>query len=237
MARVRKLSAAFTIVRNESVMLPVWLRYYLQHFKDVYVLNDNSREDSFDSSRDYNFHRIDLVKEHGIKHEWHDIEWLRKAVKRHQRKLLRQYKWVLFTEVDEFVVPDPEVYTGLQDYISQIKKDHVYCRGYNVIQVNEPPIDWDKPLMRQRKWWWQDHTYSKPAISRRPLDWYLGFHREVEIGDGDIPKLSDPKLSLIHLQWIDRDLFMKRCRFKEEDYYRRGRKVKTLIPEKWRDAF
>ena len=40
-ADVRRAAAVFTIVREEAVFLPIWLRYYAAHFapKDIYVLH------------------------------------------------------------------------------------------------------------------------------------------------------------------------------------------------------
>ena len=37
----RRAAAVFTIVREEAVFLPIWLRYYAAHFapEDIYVLH------------------------------------------------------------------------------------------------------------------------------------------------------------------------------------------------------
>ena len=41
MADGRRAAAVFTIVREEAVFLPIWLRYYAAHFapEDIYVLH------------------------------------------------------------------------------------------------------------------------------------------------------------------------------------------------------
>ena len=45
---MKRRKAAFTIVKNEPVMLPIWLSYYSKHFdlQDLYVLDHQSTDGS-----------------------------------------------------------------------------------------------------------------------------------------------------------------------------------------------
>jgi hypothetical protein len=44
----KKKCAVFTIVQNENIFLPIWLKYYSKYFdpKDIYILNHDSNEES-----------------------------------------------------------------------------------------------------------------------------------------------------------------------------------------------
>ena len=48
--RTRKRRAVVTMVHNESVFLPIWLRYYSRFFapEDIYVLDNDSTDGSTD---------------------------------------------------------------------------------------------------------------------------------------------------------------------------------------------
>src|SRR5580704_6832116 len=97
--------AAFTIVQNEPVFLPVWLQYYGRYFDrtDLYVLD----HDSDDGSTAGVGERSNLLRVHRDKS--FDHAWLAGTVAAFQAFLLRSYERVLFAETDEIVVADPSL--------------------------------------------------------------------------------------------------------------------------------
>ena len=116
--------AAFTIVNNESMMLPLWLDYYSRYFDgdDLYVLD----HDSTDRSTAELDGRCHVVPVH---RQAFDHHWLKSTVELFQAFLLRSYDAVLFAEADEFVVADPLRYTGLDAYIVSWRARRRGARG------------------------------------------------------------------------------------------------------------
>ena len=85
------------------------------------------------------------------------------------RLLMAGYRCVFFTEVDEIVTADPEVYPGgLAEYFRQFlansSVDVVQVTGCQLAHVSEgsvelePPIDMTQPILQQRNFW-----YNKPV--------------------------------------------------------------------------
>jgi hypothetical protein len=190
--------AAFTIVQNESVFLPLWLEYYSRYFApgDLYVLD----HDSDDGSTAGLFARCNVLQVH--RDRSFDHAWLNATVTAFQTFLLRSYERVLFVEADEFVVADPAFYDGLHDYIEQCRVPLARCTGFEVVHYpdEEPPIDFhQRPLLKQRRYWHASRKYSKPLLSSAPTVWSMGFHEAPEA----LQVKPDPKLFLVHLHRID----------------------------------
>ncbi len=197
--------AAFTIVHDEPVMLPLWLRYYRRYFgaDDLYVLAHDTRDGSTDGIG-ADCHVVPVHRQAAFDHRW-----LRSVVEDFQRFLLRSYDTVLFTEVDEFVVADPSRYGGLDDYIDALDGPAARCSGFNVVhQQDEPPLRFDQPLLAQRRCWHASLEYSKRLLTRTPLQWSQGFHREYSAPDAP----PDSDLLLVHLHRVDYDWCLERHR-------------------------
>jgi hypothetical protein len=202
----RRRRAAFTVVQNEAVMLPLWLDYYGRYFEpdDLYVLDHESTDGSSSAltgrCRVIPIHRTSSF----------DHRWLRQTAEAFQAFLLQSYETVLFTEADEFLVADPRSYKGLDHYIESLERPAARCLGFNVVhQPDEPPLRFDEPpLLAQRRYWHASLQYCKRLISKVPLRWCEGFHVEYNAPD-DPP---DPELLLVHLHRIDYDWCMARHR-------------------------
>jgi hypothetical protein len=197
--------AAFTIVHNEHVMLPLWLKYYSRYFDvdDLYVLDHDSTDNST-SEMDCRCHVVPVHREAAFDHHW-----LKSTVEHFQSFLLRSYETVLFAEVDEFVLADPRRYSGLDAYIAALTRPAARCVGFNVVQQpDEKPLQLDAPLLTQRRYWHASLIYSKRLLSKIPLRWSDGFHHEYSAPD-DAP---DPELLLVHLHRVDYDFSLARHR-------------------------
>lgn len=193
--------AVLTIVRDESVFLPIWLAYYSRYFapEDIHVLDHGSTDGSTDGD---GFVHIP------VEHENVEMLWMAATVQAHQHRLLESYETVLFTDVDEIVAPEPRTGT-LADYLERFQGDFVRCTGFELIHLrgSEPPFDPTRPVLAQRSHWFRSRMYSKPLVARVPLHWRPGFH-SCEEGNRD----PDPNLYLVHLHRMDYDLCLAKHR-------------------------
>jgi hypothetical protein len=198
--------AAFTIVQDEPEFLPLWLAYYGRHFapEDLYVLD----HDSSDGSTAALEGRCNVVAVH--RDTSFDHQWLRATVERFQAFLLSSYDTVLFAEVDEFVVADPEHHDGLGAYLDGLREPAACCTGFNVVHYpdQEPPLRLGEPILAQRSWWHRSDLYSKRLVARVPLTWGQGFHDEARFRD----IAPDPSLLLVHLHRADYERCLARHR-------------------------
>jgi hypothetical protein len=118
-------------------------------------------------------------------------------------ELLMGYDWVVFAEVDELIATRG----NLIEDIEATKADAIRVNGYEIVHQpkDEPPLDWDKPILAQRGRWYRSRTFSKVAIGRVPLKWNVGFH-----GCNVNPEI-DPRFTLIHLHRLDLNTAIARC--------------------------
>jgi hypothetical protein len=191
--------AVLTMVRNEAVFLPIWLRYYRQFFspEDMYVVDHQSEDGSTDGE---GFIRIPVLQsEYGA-------AWHRDVIQYYQHELVGRYDVVLYTDVDEIVALDPRI-GNLGTYIDHFNEDFITCQGYEVLHQKdyEPPFDLTQPVFAQRSTWYSNPSYSKPLLARVPMLWHGGFHERV-----DSRRNNDPNLYLIHLHRMDYDICLAR---------------------------
>ncbi len=189
--------AAFTIVQNEAVFLPIWLNYYARYFDrtDLYVLD----HDSDDGSTAGVETRCNLLRVHRDKS--FDHQWLHDTVAAFQAFLLRSYERVLFAEADEIIVADPARYGGLDDYFVRCRGRVARCTGFEVVHYpdEEPPLRFDRAILAQRTYWHASREYCKPLLAAVPMSWSLGFHEAPDFPDVE----PDPNLFLVHLHRVD----------------------------------
>ena len=195
----RPSRAVVTLVRDEQVFLPIWLRYYQQFFapQDIHVL-DHGGADAL--AGEFGFTRVPIHQ------PVFGAEWQRDTVQGYQHDLLDRYDVVLFADADEIVAPDP-VTGDLGDYLDTFDQDFVTCQGYEVLHVTErePAFDPAAPVLAQRSYWYRNDVYSKSLLARVPMLWNLGFHHRL-----DQKKNVDPTLYLLHLHRMDYELCLAR---------------------------
>jgi hypothetical protein len=199
--QTKKERAIFVMVQNESVFLPIWLKYYSRYFSgdDIYVFNHRTTDGSLDACKKiFSFNVIDLDYPYSFDHKWFQF-----VINNTQRKLLEFYEHVVFTDIDEIILPDSEKYSGLDDYIDKLKTKYVRCKGYDLIHMKEkePAFDSTKSVLVQRNYWYPTHWYDKTLISSIPLSWRKGNHQITKIRSN-----RDNNLLLIHLHKLDFDM-------------------------------
>lgn len=195
--------AVITMVHNEPVFLPIWLRYYSRCFapEDIFVLDNGSTDGSTGQG---GFVRID------VEHPTVDHTWMVRTIEALQHELQERYDVVLVCDVDELVAPVPEWGT-LRAYLDRFDEASVNCLGYELLHMpGEAPLDLERPILEQRGHWFANGAYDKPALATVPMNWQPGFHSRA---DGYFN--PDPDLRLIHLHRVDYELCRARHRTRQ----------------------
>lgn len=191
--------AVFVMVKDEGYFLPKWLEYYKQFFKpeDIYILDHQSSDGSTDNL-DVNV--IKVTNDVAVDHTW-----IVNTIQKQQRKLLENYRCVLFAESDEIVYSP---YQPLNEYISKFLEgsdEYVTCIGHEMMQnlEKESPLKDSDPIMPNRNYWFRHPLYDKTLLSKIPLNWAWGFHSQ------DKPNVHRG-LFLLHLHRHDFEMMLKR---------------------------
>jgi hypothetical protein len=197
--------AAFTVVQNEPVFLPLWLGYYTRFYdpRDVYVLDHDGTDGSApEACRHFGAQLVPVHRDHSFDHRW-----LCATVCRFQAFLLQSYPSVLFAEADEIVVADPRHAPDLGALVAANTAPYVRCVGLNVLHLDdqEPPLDFTRPILAQRATGYRAARYDKPLLARVPLAWDPGFHTAA--GAEAAP---DGRLVLVHLHRADYGTCLRR---------------------------
>ena len=186
---------AVTMVFNEAVFLPLWVAYYGRELgvSNLLVV-DHGSDDGSTQGLPTQVMRLPRTAL--------DEDGRAAFVSSLQAALLGYYDAVVFTDTDEFLVPDPDAFGGLKACIEARCDTFMAGIGINLLHVQglEPPLDLARPPLEQRRWVRFQSEYCKPAISRVPLHWRPGFHR------CDRPLIVERSLYLFHLKAMDHTL-------------------------------
>jgi len=186
------VTAAITIVRNESFFLPLWLAYYGGQFgpENCLVLDHGSTDGSTDGLP------CRVVR---LGHEpCYDHEWLAGTAAEWQANLLGEgFRAVVCSDVDEMLC-HPQ---GLRRFAKSLPAAACRATGYHLVQgPGEAAYDAARPIMAQRGWWRHDRLYDKTLIAQEPLQWEVGFHFLAGKQQGT----PTEGLTLVHLHGFDR---------------------------------
>jgi len=231
--------AVFTMVRNEAVFLPLWLRHYNRTGADLHVLDHESNDGSVNPDKT----PIPFSVRRVVHPTTDDAGWMLTLVQDTQRELLREYRRVIYAEVDEILVP---VGGDLRGWLDRERRADatVTATGYDVCPLpDSPPLiaAWTKTACEQHtpgrfelecpacnsknatplvnahplrgRALKRNDRYDKTLISSEPLTWEVGFHRTT----GRPPQAPDPHLLLLHFHYADRELAWKRLQTRMRD--------------------
>jgi hypothetical protein len=194
------------MVHNESFFLPRWLEYYGNQFgpENLFVLDHGSTDGSTEGLRGTNRIRLPRTE--------FDDEQRTNFVSDLIKGFLRFWDIAIYTDCDEFLVPDPLMFEGLRDYCARMIRPASYSCAVDVRQLLgvEPPINPDAPILGQRRFCRLRLSMSKPLITRVPIRWNPGFHCS------DQKPGMDPNLILFHLKYIDLKMCLDRLAYTRE---------------------
>lgn len=208
--------AVMTMTRDEADMLPRWVRYYGAQVgtTNLFVIDDNSTDGSTAD--------LPCTLLHLPPGPW-KASWMQtrvSLVNSVSRGLLTCFDVVIFTDVDEFLVPDPARHGGLLDYLAaRAGTDVIAPVAVNVLHAPavEPALDPTRPVLQQRSFVKWAPGMCKPLVKRQPAIWLQGFHGI------KAPFAIDPELFLLHLKYFDVDALVDVADRRQELHLQEGR--------------
>jgi len=192
--------AILTMVYNEPEFLPVWLRHYRRHVDEtaLYLVDHGSDDGSTDAIGSANRIRIPRSPQND--------EARTRSIAHICSGLLEWYDTVIYTDVDELLVVDPEYASDLSIFAQHNALPWISATGLDVVHRpdDEPVFDWSAPVGIQRHWVRFTSSMCKPVLIRRPVTWSPGFHNVTAP-----PALVSP-LFLFHLRYVDMESGLRR---------------------------
>ncbi len=146
-----------------------------------------------------------------------------------QAELFKTYDTIVFVDMDEIIVPNPEKYKDLGEYLDKCKSTR--CIGYNVIEMGgDKPLDLTKPILTQRAYWSRDWMYDKCVIIKEPHT-YTSNHAVKDAVN------KDSDLVMLHLRDADITSAKQRCKYMGREFdvqaFVDRRDKAELIPKKY----
>lgn len=190
--------AAITVARDEAAMLPRWVGYYGDQLgvDNLVVVDDRSTDGS---TRDLPCRVI----QHGGFPEGRFEKARMRLVSQLASKLLKDHDAVVFSDVDEFLLADPDHYDGLRDFVARRPELQVAAGfGLNVLHHldRESALVADRPVLGQRQFAKFASKLCKPSLKRIDVPWVRASHGI------RAPYVPDPGLLMVHLKFADVDL-------------------------------
>lgn len=194
---------AITNVYNEHFNLPLWLAYYGRELGPQNCI-------IVDHGSDY----LAGVTEQSVlrtPRSLFDDRVRARTMSNLTAAMLEHYDVVIYTDCDEFLLPDPARYDGLLDYFARTDASAHTAIGLDIIHdiFNEPAIDPSRPILDQRIWVQFNWNLCKTLATRAPIRWGGGFHTS------SAPPAFDD-LYLLHLKCIDLQVWLDRAAITRE---------------------
>jgi len=183
-----------SIVWNEEVLLPYFLRHYTQ-FADVFIANDHSTDNTVKIAESHpRTTVIDFPHKRGL-NEKDFSKYFEDAYKEHSREA----DWVICVDADEFVY-----HPQIAKHLSQLE-GVIRPAGYNMLDNRLPRKNgqiYDELFMGVRS-----RSYDKPVVFQPHLD--------IKFEDGRHRIQTDVKvqrkgLLMLHYRYLSREYFQDR---------------------------
>lgn len=202
-------SIAFvTMVRNEPIFLPIWVKYYSRFVpkSQLHVIFDGMDQVPPPETDGC---QILILPAMAYGPGWDARRWL--FLERFVATLLARYDVVVLNDVDEIIVIDPAQSDDLISAMMQAKElGAISPFALEIIHrtdIEAAPFDPASGVLAQRHHVRINASYSKPCIIAQPVHWSTGGHYS------DYPRLHlSRNLFLFHLRFMDRDILLDRQR-------------------------
>lgn len=198
------------MVRNDEFFLKKWVEYYGAQLgkENLYVWFDglDQRIPEF----------CDGVNAEAVKHIEGNVRQGDKGridfLSARAAELFSRYDMVIGTDVDEFLIVDPELGKSLPEFLQTVQSSCPSISGLGIdVGQNlneESAIDDSRSFLSQRHYAKLSTRYSKASVLLKPVAWGSGFHRTRK---GNFHIVKD--LYLFHFGCVD----LERIKAKMQD--------------------
>lgn len=219
----RRRVACVTMVRDETLFLPIWYKHYAKEFgaENLFVLDHKSdppvSESDWATSLDSRPSVLRIAQDFPYEPAFGKFSFLRQRfrfITSLIEALLVAYDVVIFGDTDEIFVVDPAVSGSLRDWLDTVEPGDAVAIGGMGLNVLHHPDDAllspTRPVLTQRRHYVTAPLYAKPHIFFRPT--IAGPH-----GVRD-PWALRSDVFLIHLRFADREHLAARQSFRRQLY-------------------
>lgn len=194
------------MVGDEPFFLPIWIAYYSRFVpKDqLFILVDGAHRVIPPDAQGCQIITLpQVVPGPG----WDRVRW--EMISAFTAMLLGRFDVVVFNDVDEIVVADPDCGTSLLHLIARARDVGVISpfaiEVLHRVDLEPDALHSRAPILSQRRFGRINASYCKPCITSRRLAYSVGGHYS------DFPELHlDPNLFLFHLRFADHAMLMAR---------------------------
>ena len=196
----------FTIVWNEKVMLPFFLRHYETFADRIFVIDNGSTDKTAEIAKAHdkvtllNFDCVYKFDNDSFEYDFN--KFFTDSSKKYSRGVA---DWVMCVDADEFIYhPD------MKNHLDLERKKGVRIikpTAYQMVSKKNPETTgqiYEECFLGVRS-----RGYDKPVIFDPKLDMVFGVGRHKLISPGGV-KQTRAKLSLLHYRYISRDYFIER---------------------------
>lgn len=227
------------MVRNDDFFLRKWVEYYGRELgkENLYIYYDGVDQVVGDFCQGTNAFVHPKIGTQVVAAEKERLKFLSECA---AELFSKGYDLVIGVDADEYVVVDPKLGIGLQEYLSRQSIDvSLSPLGLDFGQKlgEEDDLVSEKTFLKQRHYAQIGTRYTKPSIVAQPCRWGSGFHR---VKGHNFHIASD--LYLLHFGYADSKILEERlgdadrvAQGWEKHIYKRSRTIKYATEEKARD--
>jgi hypothetical protein len=162
--------AVVTDALSANAYFPIWHAYYGSQFgaRNIYVFTYAPNALAFEG--------VEIGGLQLISDNYND-DLRKEAITAFVCQLLESYEVVIRVDVDEFLVPDPLKCGSLAERLENWSGTHITACGFDIFQTpGEAPLDFQQPLLAQRRIAYALTALNKTCVTRVPVKWNRGFH-------------------------------------------------------------
>ena len=221
-----------TMSWKDNWYLKIWVDYYSRYIDrcNLFVLMHDRDEEAEEIARGCNIirlHRRPIYRDFD-RDRWMTIQYFVNA-------LLFQFRVVVFNDVDEILVVDPDVSANPVEYILCNEAVPVNTPfGFDIVHRSEEEtedIGNGQGILAKRRFVRPTTVYSKPCILRQGVRFKAGGH------GCDHPALHlSPNIYLMHMRTVDREMSLARLMSRTDITTDpiSGESIQSLGPRTWR---
>jgi len=194
----------YSVMYNEELLLPYWLRHYETFANRIYVWDDGSTDGTLELLRRHPKVTILPMRMHGPDNEY----WVTELFPQYEKYSRGEADWVMVADADEFIY-----HPNMVEFLGRKKQEGVqliWCRGFAM--VSERPPSGSGQIYEEIRRGLRDKLESKWTVfdPELTLRFKKGRHGGPRYVDDGITTDGTGELKLLHYRYLGAEYFEKR---------------------------